>query len=250
MELINTVCSIMGIMEFVKARYTGKKEEVPGVVTFYFLPEKTIPFKPGQFAVLNFESGGKLHSKHFTISSSPERKKIEFTTIISNSGYKQALDSLELGHESGIGKPMGKFTLDARKSDKVAFLAGGIGITPLKSILESVSVSKKPKGLEITVIHSNRKQDAIVFKEKLEEIAEKLDSVHIIHTITDENPESWHGEKGLIDRRMVKRHVDDEQNTTFFISGPPGFCQAMEKMLLEQVAVKEEMLVKETFSGY
>jgi len=237
-------------MEAVKARYTGKKEEAPGIATFYFSPEKKIPFKPGQFAFLNFESGGKLYSKHFTISSPPERKKIEFTTIVSNSGYKQALDGLELGHEAGIGKPMGKFTLDLRKSDKVAFLAGGIGITPVRSILESLASSKRPKGLEITVFHSSRKHDSIVFGKKLEKVAESLGFAQVIHTITDEDPESWLGEKGFIDRRMVKRHVDDEQNTTFFISGPPGFCQAMEKMLLEQVAVKEEMLVKETFSGY
>ena len=139
-----------------KAGYTGKKEDVPGIATFSFMPLKKIGFKAGQFAFLEFDSGGTHFSKHFTISSPPEKKEVEFTTIISDSDYKQALNRMPFGTTVEISAPMGLFTLGARKSDKIAFLAGGIGITPIKSILESIAASGKPKGLEIKVFYSNR----------------------------------------------------------------------------------------------
>jgi len=237
--------------ESFKARFTGQREERPGIATFFFLPEKKIEFKPGQFAFLNFELRKKRHSKHFTIASSPARKKIEFTTMLSKSPYKKALSKMPLGTQVGIGKPMGEFTIGARKTDKIAFLAGGIGITPIRSILESLS--KGMKELEIVIFYSNRNQERIVFREKLEEMAEKLGFVQVVHTLTDLSEEekgNWVGETGFIDRKMVKRHVENEQDYTFFVVGPPKFNKAMKKMLLEDLCVKEEMIVEEAFSGY
>lgn len=236
-----------------EARYTGKKEEVPGIATFYFLPKKKIPFEPGQFAFLNFEFNGKKFRKHFTISSSPKRKKIEMTVIVSESDYKQALNNLPLGQTVEISKPEGNFTLEARKSDKIAFLVGGIGITPARSILEELASKGKNKQLEIVVFYSNSEEKRIAFKEKLEEMAEKIGNVQIVHTLTDlteEDKGKWQGEVGFIDRKMVKRYLENEQDFSFYIAGPPKFNQAMKKMLLKELAIKEEMLILESFSGY
>jgi len=236
-----------------KARYTGKKEEVPGIATFYFQPKEKIDFAAGQFSFFNFEINGKKFTKHFTISSAPKRKKIELTTIVSDSKYKQALNSLDFGHEVEISKPVGSFTLDSRKSDKIAFLAGGIGITPIRGILEDLASKGKNKDLEIAVFYGNRNEERIAFKEKLEELAEKLGNVQIVHVLSDlseENKGDWQGEVGFIDRKMVKRHVENEQEFTFYIVGPPKFNELMKKMLLEELCIKEEMLVLESFSGY
>ena len=237
-----------------KAEYTGKKEVVPGIVTFSFMPPEKIDFKAGQFAFFEFESGGKRFSRHFTISSQPGKKEVEFTTIISGSDYKQALDRLPLGTTAEISAPMGSFTLDARKSDKIAFLAGGIGITPVKSILESMAASKKPKGLlEITVFYSNKSQERIVFRERLEQLAEKIGNVRIIHTLTglsEAEKEKWAGETGFISAEMMKKHLENGQEYCFYVVGPPAFNEAMKKMLSGELRIKPEMVVFETFSGY
>lgn len=249
-----------------KAEYTGKKENVPGIVTFSFMPPEKIGFRAGQFAFFEFESGGKNFSKHFTVSSQPESRQIEFTTIMSGSDYKQALNKLPLGTIAEISPPMGSFTLDARKSDKIAFLAGGIGITPVKSILESMATSKKPKGLEIAVFYSNRNRERIAFRERLEQLAQKIGNVQIINTLTELSESllekglrkkasqgekaEWKGETGFISSEMVKRHLKNWQEYCYYVAGPPAFNEAMKKMLLEELRIKPEMIVFETFSGY
>lgn len=248
--ITRTSKKIMIMTETIKARLIKKREEVPKVTTFCFSPEERIDFNPGQFAFFNFEFEGKNYTKHFTISSSPKKEKIEMTTIISGSDYKQALSNLPLGHTVEISRPLGKFTLDVRKSDKVAFLVGGIGITPVKSILENLDETKKSPGLEITVFHSCRNQSLLLFKEELGELAKKVGKTKIVHTLTDERVGGWSGETGFIDKRMIKKHLNDEQNTTFFIAGPPAFNEAMEKILVKELGVKKEMVVSEGFSGY
>lgn len=236
-----------------KAAFVGKKELVPGISTFSFRPEEKIAFEAGQFAFLTFEAGGKRHTKHFTISSTPQAGEIEFTTIVSESDYKKSLSGLKPGAEAWIGRPMGNFTLKARKSDRIAFLAGGIGITPVKSILRSLSETGRPEGLDITLFYSNRNEERIVFRQVLEELAQKHSFLKIVHTLTDlseEEKRNWKGETGYINAEMVKRHLGETGGTTFFVVGPPAFNQAMRKMLLEKLKVKEEMVLAETFTGY
>ncbi len=235
-----------------KAKFVEKRGVVEGIKTFSFRPAKKIGFKAGQFAFFGFELGGKRFRKHFTISSAPGKRDLEFTTIVSDSDYKQALDSLEKGHEVGISEPQGSFVLDARKSDKVAFLAGGIGVTPVKSVLEDLK-NRKEKGLEIFVFYSNRNEERIAFRGELEKLAEELGFVEIVHTLTDadeEQQKNWLGETGFIDRRMVKRHLVSEEEFSFFVVGPPKFNEAMEKMLKGDLAIPGEKILKEDFSGY
>lgn len=235
------------------AKLAAKKEEAEGVFTFSFLPEQKIEFKAGQFAFLEFSLEGKHYKKHFTISSSPERKKIEFTTIISNSEYKQALNKLQIGHEVQISSAMGNFTLESRKSEKIAFLAGGIGITPARSIMQLFEDKGRIKGLEAVIFYSNKSEKRIAFRQELEEIAEKTGGIQIVHTLTDldeKEKEKLLGETGFIDRGMVKRHLVNEQEFFFFVSGPPAFNEAMKKLLIKELAISEEMVLMETFSGY
>lgn len=240
------------VEEDFSAKLVEKKERISEIATFSFKPEKKIEFKAGQFAFFSFELGGRQFKKHFTISNSPKRKVVDLTTIIRKSPYKKALNKLPLGSEIKISKPMGEFTLDARKSDKIAFITGGIGITPVRSILQWVSDSKE-KGLELVIFYSNRNEERIVFRHELEALAEKIGSVEIVHTITDlaeEEKGGWVGETGFIDRKMVKRYLENEQDFTFYVVGPEKFNQAMKKMLLEELCIKEEMIILENFSGY
>lgn len=235
------------------ARLVAKKEEAEGIATFSFLPEKKIEFKAGQIAFFEFEFEGKQYKKHFTISSSPERKKIEFSTIISDSEYKQALNKLPIEHPVKISDPMGNFTLDARKSEKIAFLAGGIGITPVRSVMEFFEDKGRIKGLETVIFYSNRNQQRIAFKQELEEIAAKIGNIQIVHTLTDlteQEKGKWQGETTFIDRQMIKRYLVNEQDYFFYVAGPASFNEAMRKILLQELGIPEEMVLIETFTGY
>jgi ferredoxin-NADP reductase len=236
-----------------RAVFAGKRQEAEGIATFSFRPAEKIEFRAGQFAFFSFKLGGRHYSKHFTISSPPESGLVEFTTIISDSDYKQALNRLGQGAEAEITKPGGFFTLDSRKSNKVAFLAGGIGITPVKSVLESMAESEGPKGLEIAVFCSNRNKARVVFRERLGQLAEKIGNVKIVHTLTEPDEsekKAWNGETGFINAEMLKRHTGGTGEWAFFVSGPPAFNSAMGKILRKELNVKKEMIITEDFLGY
>lgn len=139
-----------------------------------------------------------------------------------------------------------------RKSDKVAFLAKGNGISLVKDLIQSLAETSKLKELEAVVFYSCKNEESIQFKEELELLAEENENLRVVYAMagmTEEEKQKWQGETGFIDRKMVKRHLDNEQDFTFFVAGPPKFNDAMKKMLLEELCIKEEMIVLESFSG-
>ncbi|MAG22031.1 MAG: hypothetical protein CL943_01825 [Candidatus Diapherotrites archaeon] len=233
-----------------KATFLSKKEEVPGIKTFMFKPSEPYEYIAGQFAFFNFELNEKSFKKHFTISNGPGQENIEFTTIISESKYKQALDSLEVGHEIELSEPMGEFTLEKNKEKPLAFLQGGIGITPVKSMLEFLA----DKGVkrDIIIFYSNRTEERIVFREELDELAEKT-SAKIVHTLTkldEKEKKNWAGETGYINKEMIENHLANVTKTFFYIAGPPKFVEAMQKLLTKDVDILTKDVAVENFAGY
>lgn len=234
----------------IKTEFNRKEEIAQGVKRFIFDPEEKISYKAGQFAFFDFTLEGKEHSKHFTLSNSPENKEIELTTVIRDSEYKKALDMLEKGHEVFIRGIDGDFTLEEGRA--VAFLSGGIGITPVKSMLEHAA--DLSIGIEAKLFYSNRKKNAISYKGHIDDLKEKLQDLDIIHTLTDlsaeEEKEAWDGETGYIDAPMINRYIGEAEKYIFYISGPPDFNDSMKKMLQEEMGVKKENIKAENFSGY
>jgi glycine betaine catabolism B len=228
----------------------SKEEIVKGVKRFIFDPEEKISYKAGQFAFFDFTLEGKEYSKHFTFSNSPEKKEMELTTKIRDSEYKKALDSMEKGHEVFIRGIDGDFTLEEGRA--LAFLSGGIGITPVKSMLEHAADSSI--AIKAKLFYSNKKENTISYKEHLNDLKEKLQWLDVIHTLTDlsaeEEKNAWHGETGYIDASMINRYIDDPGKYIFYVSGPPSFNKSMEKILQEEVDVKKENIKTENFSGY
>ena len=227
------------------AELVGKR-----VKAFSFSVGEGYDYVAGQFAFLEFFFEGGYYKKHFTISSSPTREFREFTTIISGSDYKQALDRLEIGSRVELSKPMGVFTLDSRVSDKIAFLVGGIGITPVRSMLQYLADKGSPGELEIKLFYSNRSEERIVFREELDELSTQLGNLEVVYTLTAmEDGMNWDGETGYIDEEMLSRPIDELREYTCYLVDPPAFNQAMVEVLGE-LGVGGESIIGEDFTGY
>ncbi len=234
-----------------KAALVEKREESPGIKTFILQPEKKIEFIAGQFCFFNFELDGKKFTKHFSFSNSPTRENVEFTTIISDSDYKQALNSLKPGHEFELPQPMGEFTLKKAGDSKIVFLTGGIGLTPVRSMLEYVADEGEEHGM--VLFYSNRNEERIVFRKELDELEKKIVSLKVINTLTNltnEEKAQWKGETGFITAEMVKNYSGDLEDTIFYIVGPPKFNEVMEKIAVEELFIPKERIVLENFAGY
>lgn len=160
---------------------TGKKNEVLNVATFYFKPDEKISWKAGQYMRYHLEDPNPDERKvdrYFTIASAPHEGLIQLTTRFvpdDGSTFKKDLRHLNTGDTIKAAGPMGSFVVDEPNLNYV-FIAGGIGITPYRAILKDLDFKNLP--VNITLFYANRENN-IIFKEELEEIAGKHSSLKI-----------------------------------------------------------------------
>lgn len=219
-----------------KLTLIDKRKETRTVKTFIFRPEKKISWTPGQYLIYslphkNQDLRGKM--RFFTISASPFEKNPSITTrlIKQSSSFKKALNNLKIGGNIEAKGPDGSFTLKDIK-EKIMFIAGGMGITPFRSILKELEF--KNKNLDIILLYSFKNSD-IVFKKQFDNL--KLKKLKIEY---------------FIGKRIGKADIEktkDFKKRTVFVSGPDAMVMKMEE-LLEKMGVKKENIKTDYFSGY
>ncbi|MFH0877936.1 MAG: FAD-dependent oxidoreductase [Candidatus Omnitrophota bacterium] len=132
------------------------------VKTFRFALERDIAFEPGQYLTLMLPVEGKAVTKVFSISNSPiEKGYVQFTKKISSSGFSKALLELKISQRFDLNLPMGKFTFTG-EYPKVAFLSGGIGITPIRSIFKYATDTELASNL--ILLYSSRTPEYLIFR--------------------------------------------------------------------------------------
>lgn len=226
-----------------------KKKEVEGCFSFYFESNKKIEFFSGQYIYitlpkLNYEDE-RGTTRHFTISNSPtEEEFIVITTRIrEESGYKKTLNELNIGDFVEGRGPLGSFIFNEEDNTKShVFLAGGIGITPFRSMIK-YNIDQK-LNLPMYLVYSNSDSD-FVFKNELDLWAEKNNNIKIEYVDTSK--------VGRIDNQKIdnilKKYNLTSKNCLFYAVGPSSFVDAVENVLLE-LNVSENVIKTEKFTGY
>jgi len=207
---------------------------------------QALEFKAGQFCCVWLKSE-KECKRYLSISSSPtEKGYIEFTKKITESNFSKILNDLKAGDSLKIQFPFGKFTLDDPGA-KIAFLSGGIGITPIRSICK-YTVDKK-LGTDIILIYANRSFEDIVFKEDFDLMQKEYPKLKVAHVLCEPAP-GFKSTIGLINAQIIKDEVPDYANRKFYICGPPAMVEAMEKILIEELVLPKDNIITENFAGY
>jgi ferredoxin-NADP reductase len=208
--------------------------------------DASIDFKAGQFLAVTLADNPAL-KRYLSISSSPtEQGYLEFTKKLTNSDFSQALSRLKPGESIKIEYPFGKFTLDNPETD-IAFLSGGIGITPVRSIVK-YAVDKN-LGTDIVLVYANHSAKDIVFKEDFEAMQQAYPKLKVAHVLC-EPAVGFKCIPGLINARVIKEAVIDYPRRKFYLCGPPQMVEAMKKILFEELNVARENIVTENFQGY
>lgn len=202
-------------------------------------------YLPGQYMFITLSREGEQKTKHLTISSSPTENFLEVTKRLTGHEFANALAAAKPGDRVAIRGPYGDFTFQG-EHDRVCMLSGGIGITPLRSMIRYST----DKGLSasIVLLYSNSYEDNIVFEDDLERMAIQNPNLKVVNTITRPSP-VWKGLKGRIDRDMIVREVPDYADRVFFTSGPKKMVDAM-LALLRDLDIPENQIKKEYFPGY
>ena len=219
------------------------------VKSFRFDDMGGVDFRPGQFFQLFLDWEGEGLSHYFSFSNSPtEKGYIEFTKKLSDSPFSHAILSLKEGDPVRIKLPMGIFVFEG-EYPKVAFLSGGIGITPIRSICKYLADTGSSSS--IRVIYCSRTVADFVFREDFDEMEREDHNLSLTYMITEgEPPEGSTIMTGRLDSATVQKAIPDYLDRVFYVCGPPGMVKAMISMLKEDLGLSADKIVHENFMGY
>ncbi len=224
-----------------------------GTTAFWFdTSGSDFAFEAGQNADFTLVDPPKTdaegNTRTFSFASSPtHRDSFMIATRMRPTAFKDSLRALPIGTAVRVAGPNGNMVLHEDAGRPAVLLAGGIGITPFRAMLEWATEKKDPH--RITLLYSNRTPAAAAFLRDLEEWSSINPNLRIVPTITESQDAGWHGEKGRIDEAMLRRHVGDLLGPMYYLAGPPGAVMALRKLLLDK-GVRRDAIRLETFSGY
>jgi ferredoxin-NADP reductase len=233
-----------------RAHVAEKRDVAKGTLLVRFGVEGYPDYRPGSYFWVELPDRGHLDEKglrrHISLVTSPtEAGVVGLATRLRDSAFKKTLAELEVGDEVEVEGPKGSFLLPEDDSADYVFVAGGIGITVLRSMLRYIADRELP--YRVTLVYSNRDRESAAFLDELEELERRIDGLRVVLTMTDDP--SWEGETRRIDEAMLRDLLGDLDRYTFLVAGPPGMAKGVESMLLE-AGLPEERVLSDSFSGY
>ncbi len=232
-------------------RVLAVHQETPNVWTLQLEPPaggKRFDYRPGQFHFLHLRRGRRLPSEEhpFTISSSPTREHLS-STIKESGDFTHTIGQTQTGDRIAIRGPYGRFSYTYYPERKdIVMIAGGIGITPLMSMLRHMRDSQFEA--QVLLIFANRTEHDIAFRTELEEMTTgERPRVKLIHVLSQPD-QNWSGESGFVDREKLERFLDNGyREKMFYLCGPPPM---MKKVIadLTTLGVPEDRIEYEFFS--
>ena len=202
-------------------------------------------YKPGQCANVMIQANGKDVNRFLSFSSSPTEPFIEFTKKLSGSDFSAAFARLKPDETIGFRGPGGVLTCEG-EYPCVLFIAGGIGITPIRSILRFAADAGVDS--DRLLLYANRTEEDIAFRDELEEMDRTEPGFRLMNIL--EKPSSgWEGARGFISADFLGESILDLPERTAFICGSPGFVDCMERDL-KKLKVPDRRIIKELLTGY
>lgn len=234
-------------------RLKKRQEVAKGTMAFYFDRPAAFTFKAGQFIDLSLPdlsaSDPQGHTRAFTLASAPSEHQLMVATRLRDTPFKRMLEEMPLETTIDIEGPFGQFTLPDNDSRTRVFLAGGIGITPFRSMLVEAAHNKLPHRL--ILMYSNRSPEDAAFLDELQALQQENRNYTCMGTMT--NPtvgtETWKGETGRLDQVMLRKYVKDMETAMFYVVGPPAMVKGLRQML-ESAGIHKTSIRAEEFVGY
>lgn len=224
------------------------------IKSFYFKPndiELLEGYLPGQFIAVRVKpvKGGKEQIRNYTLSDSPGKDYYRITIKREEHGIvsKYFHDELNEGDKIEVSKPAGNFHLIPGSSNPVVFLSGGVGITPMLSMLEFITENEADK--EIFFLHSSLNKDVQPMLYRLQEIESKNKnvylSIHHTNPASDEIQGTDYHYEGVISKKILSL-VLPQNKAEYYLCGPTMFMEAMYHYLIE-IGIKEDRINYEYF---
>lgn len=233
------------LYKYSKHRFSVEKveQETDNSTSIYIYGNDLEDFhiRPGQFMIFRFLNKKFIWQTHpFSLSGLDyEHKKYLRITVKASGDYTKELQNIRTGTRVLIDGPYGIFTEKLATKHKFLFIAGGVGITPIRALIEHLGM----KGRDMILLYANRTKKDIIFSRELDKLSEKYE-LKVHHVLSDEK---WVGEKGFVDKEKIMRLVKDYKERDIYICGPPPMMDKLIKQLKE-MGVKSKHIHYEKFS--
>ncbi|HMA87381.1 MAG TPA: FAD-dependent oxidoreductase [Burkholderiales bacterium] len=236
-----------------EVRLLRRETVAEGTMAFHFSRPAGFEFRAGQSLLLSLiappETDGEGDSRTFTIASAPHEPELMIATRMRDTAFKRVLKSLPPGAALSIDGPNGDMVLEESAAHPIVFLAGGIGITPFRSM--ALHAAHVRLAHRILLFYGNRRREDSAFLDELQELERRNPNFRLVALMSEpeKSTQPWSGETGFIRRELIERRVSEPKAALYYFAGPPAMTGAMHT-LLEELGVAEEAMRYEEFYGY
>jgi ferredoxin-NADP reductase len=236
-----------------EVRLLRRETLAEGTMAFHFSRPAGFEFRAGQALLLALiappETDAEGDSRTFTIASAPHEPELMIATRMRDTAFKRVLKSLPLDSALTIDGPDGTMVLEEDATRQVVFLAGGIGITPFRSMAAHAAHARLAH--RILLFYGNRRSEDAAFLDELRELERRNPNFRLVTLMSEpeKSARPWRGETGFIRRELIERHVPEPKAALYYFAGPPAMTGAMHT-LLQELGIAEEAMRYEEFYGY
>lgn len=229
------------------------EDAASGVRDFIFRSDHPITFRPGQYLELmakHRKSDGRGQRRYFTIASAPSEQQIRFGVKFYDqaSSFKLALWHMQPGQTITAAQLGGDFTLPKNPQQPLVFIAGGIGVTPFRSMIAELLRRDEPR--LITLFYSVNGPTELAYGDVFNRASQKI-GLRVVPTVTDpaQVPAGWTGRQGPINPTMITEEIPDFLQRMFYLSGPQSMVNHF-KTVLKQMGLPARQIKTDFFPGF
>ncbi|WP_102226341.1 RnfABCDGE type electron transport complex subunit D [Acidimangrovimonas sediminis] len=218
---------------------------------YVFTPDRPLRFRPGQYLDWTLEvpnPDNRGNRRTFTIASAPTESEVRLGVKFypGPSSYKQALARMRPGDVIHGTQIAGGFTLPERGGEKIALIAGGIGVTPFRSMVRHLMDTGDRRS--VVLLYGNTRASEIAYSDLFEAARERI-GLRTIYALADPEPEAAPDHVGFIDRALIEREVPDFHERIFYVSGPHAMVRQFQRVLAE-LGVARSRIRTDHFPGF
>jgi ferredoxin-NADP reductase len=233
-------------------RLDAKDQIGPDTLSFRFKADRQLRFKPGQYLECTLpheQADNRGHRRYFTIASAPTEPGLELGVKFypEPSSFKSTMAEMREDDQMFACQLAGDFTLPRDRDQKLAFIAGGIGITPFRSILKYLADTGERR--PVVLIYCVKSAKDIVYKDVIDEARRKL-GIRVVYVVFDGKlPPRTESVAGVLTAETLRKLVPDYRDRQFYLSGPQGMVRTYED-LLSGAGVKLNRIKTDYFPGF
>lgn len=229
--------------------FKESRDEAKHIKSFHFVPTTQVDYTPGQFITITLGHDAPDNrgiERWFTLASSPTENDLMIATKFYDkpSSFKQTLHDLQPGATADIEDPEGEFTLPEKPGKPLVFVAGGIGVTPYRSIIKYLS-DKGSNPYDIQLIYAANTKEELAFRDLFDN---GLENLKVTYLVRDADAD-WDGPVGTLSGQKIAELAGNIKDKVVYLSGPEPMVETLETEL-QDMGQPDEGIMTDFFPNY